>query len=240
MRTAATLPSEPTVDLIQPDLAQRLGPDLQKETQALVVRFSEIAVIDRSSCQQAVLDRQEIGDRMKRVEAFFEPFKSMAFKLHKAICSREGEILAPLKALDTRLRDGIQAFTAAEDRKRRDEEQRLAEERRREEEVHQLAEAAQLEAAGDTELAAAVIEQAIAAPAPVVNLPDVRRQVDGLKTRTEWKWRYTGNSVERAMQLIPREYLCIDEKKVGAYVRAMKGTAKIPGIEVYSEQVPVR
>ena len=42
------------------------------------------------------------------------------------------------------------------------------------------------------------------------------------------------------MQLIPREFLCVDEKKLGAHIRAMKDSAKVPGIEIYYVDDPVR
>jgi hypothetical protein len=231
---------DPTVIDIQPELAQRLGTDLQQQALTLSAKFRGLAITDTQSCQQAVLDRQEIGERVKVVERFFEPFKSMAHKLHRALCDREKEILGPLMIADTELRTTIQTFTADQDRMRRQEEARLADERRREDEARQLAEAALLEQAGEAALAAAVIEQAVAAPIPVVTLPNVRQQVEGLKTRRVWKWRYIGNDRTRAMSLIPREYLMPDETKIGRYVQAMKESSAVPGIQVFSEDVPVR
>ena len=99
-------------------------------------------------------------------------------------------------------------------------------------------------------MAAAVLAEAIAAPAPVVVLPDATKAVDGLKFVRRWLWRYAGGPADlkqtppavlaRTMQLIPREYLCVDEKKVGAIARSSKGTIKIPGIEIYFVDEPVR
>jgi hypothetical protein len=34
---------------------------------------------------------------------------------------------------------------------------------------------------------------------------------------------------------VPREFLKVDDVKVGQYVRAMKSTGAIAGIEIYSE-----
>ena len=99
-------------------------------------------------------------------------------------------------------------------------------------------------------MAAAVMDEAIAAPMPIAVLPDVTRQVEGLKFTRRWLWRYAGGPKEiektpaaivtRAMELTPREFLRHDDKKIGAYVRAMKGTGKIPGIEIYYVDDPVR
>jgi hypothetical protein len=37
--------------------------------------------------------------------------------------------------------------------------------------------------------------------------------------------------------LVPREYLCVDDKKIAAVVRAMKGDTRIAGIEVYPDTI---
>lgn len=234
-RGSAAAAAPPVID-IKPEA---LGGELETQTRAVVAKLAGIVIADQAACQQAVLDRQDIGARIKAVEAFFEPFKSAAYKLWKSLCARENDIVKPLQALDGQLRSGIQRFTDEQERLRRAEEQRIADERQQEEQARQLAAAAALEQQGETALAQVIVEEAIAAPAPVVVLPSVTQQVQGLKLREEWKWRYSGDQA-RAMALIPREYLCVDEKKVGAYVRAMKGTARIPGIEVYCDKVPVR
>lgn len=228
------------IDFIQPDKAKDVGSELEVSTKALVQRFGTIAVIDRASCQQAVLDRQAIGATLKNIETFFQPFTSMADKLHKALTGRRSDIQAPLLVLDARLRSAIGTYTAEQDRLKRIEEQRLADERRREDEARAASEAAQLESAGEHAMAAAVMEEAIAAPVPVVVLPSSTTQIDGLKTVKYYKWRYVNNDPVRAAQLIPREFMAIDEKKLTAFAKGMKMTGKVPGIEFYTEELPVR
>lgn len=226
---AAALPNPSTV-----------GTELEAETQIVVGRLANVNIVTLADLEQAVLDRQDLGARAKAVEAFFEPFKKQAHTLWRGLCDRENAVLGPILALDGKLRTAITQYKAEKDRLRREEENRQADARRREDEARALEEAAALESQGESVMAAAVVEQAMAAPAPVVVLPDTTRQVVGLKFRTEWKWRYTNGDPTRAMQLIPREYLCVDEKKIGAYVRSMKSTGRIPGVEIYSEQAPVR
>lgn len=213
-----------------------LGTDLEQETRLVVGKFANVVVRTHSDLEQAVLDRQDLGARAKQVEAFFKPFKDMAHKLHKALCDRENEILGPILTLDGRLKLAVTHYKADQDRIREAQERLEAEQRRKDEEARLLSEAAALEQAGETELATAAIEQALSAPVPIVVIPDRMKTVEGLKFRTEWKWRPS----PRAMDLVPREYLCLDEKKINGYVRSMKNSGKIPGIEIYSEQVPVR
>ena len=238
------------IDFIQPDKAKSIGGEIETTTKSLASRLSQSAVTDLGSLEQAVLDRQAIGDAIKRVQEFFAPFKQMAHRLHKALCDRENEILAPLQRVDVAKRTAISDYKAAQDRIRAARERELADQRRREEEARAAADAAQLEAAGMHAEASAVLEEAIAAPAAVVVLTDETKAVEGLKFTRRWCWRFSGGPqaikdtppaiLERTMQLIPREFLCVDEKKVGAYVRSMKGTAKIPGLDVYYVDDPVR
>jgi hypothetical protein len=211
-----------------------LGTEYEADGQALVRRFEGYVVATVADCQQAVNDRQEVATRIAKVRAFFAPMKTAAHALHKAICARENAVVGPFEQVDAGLRKGIQAFTQAEQQRIRAEEQRLAEERRREDQARVLAEAAALEQAGESAMAEAVVEQAIAAPVTTVVLPTVKSQVVGLKTRTEYGFRITNE------KLIPREYMTVDEKKIGAVARAMKCTTTVPGIEFYSSEVPVR
>jgi hypothetical protein len=228
MKTAAV------VDFNQPGTVQAVGGELAADTSALVARVGAVHVADLPSLEHAVRDRQAIGDSVKRVQAFFEPFKSSAYKLHRMLCDRENEILGPLLRLDQAMRDGISAFKAAEDCARQQREREERERRRREDEDRAALEAAALEAAGDHALAASIVEEALAAPAPVVVLPDPTAGVEGLTFRRRWLWR------PQNAALVPREFLCLDEKKISAYVRAMKGSGAIPGLEIYHVDDPVR
>jgi hypothetical protein len=227
--TAAALPTNPAA----------VGAELEQETKLAVGRLANVKIATVADLEQAVFDRQDLGARTKAVQAFFEPFKKQAHALWRGLCDRENAVLGPIVALDDKLKRAITDYKTEQDRLKREEEQRQANERRRQDEARAAEEAAHLERSGDHAMAAAVIETALAAPAPIVVLPD-RTKVEGLKFRTEWKWRYVNNDRARAEQLIPREYMCSDEKKIGAYGRTMKETAKIPGIEFYSEQIPVR
>lgn len=238
------------LDFNKPDTAAHLGGELEQTALALAQRTRGLAITDRVGCEQAVLDRQSIGDAIKRVEEFFAPFKKMAYDLHKALCNRENAVLLPLRNVDAERQTAIRTFNDAQTRIREAEERKRAEQARRDDEARAAAEAAALEVAGDHEMAAAVMEEAIAAPMPVITLPTLKEQVAGLKTVRRWYWRFPGATgevktsppavVARTMQLIPREFLKIDEQKLGAHVRTMQGAAKIPGIQVYYVDDPVR
>jgi hypothetical protein len=113
----------------------------------------------------------------------------------------------------------------------------LSEEARKEEQARLTREAELLEQRGETQLANQVLEQAVNAPAPVVvlerSLPDVR----GVSTTANWKWRPVGGDTPqaraRAVALVPREFLCLDEKKLNAHAKAHGASARVPGLEFY-------
>jgi hypothetical protein len=242
--------STQAIDFNQPESAKAIGGELATTAQALASRLAGTAVTDLASLDQAVRHRQQLGEAAKRVSEFFAPFKGMAHKLHKALCDRENEILGPVLQRDREIARAIGDYKDACDRARAAREREEAERQRIEQQTRAAVEAAALENAGEREMAAAVVEEAIAAPPPVVALRDETKDISGLKFTTRWKWRYSGGPAEvkatppqlvaRTMAMIPREFLCVDEQKVGAYVRSMKGSARIPGIDVYSVQDPVR
>jgi hypothetical protein len=237
------------LDVTRPaESADAVGTELAAQSTALATRLAGTAITDRPSLEQAVIDRQVIGATIARVEEFFAPFKQMAHRLHRALCDRESAILEPLVVIDGEKKRAISAYKAEQDRLRREEERRQAEIRRREDEATAAAEAAQLEAAGETVMATAVLETALAAPPPVVVLPDATKGVVSFTRR--WYWKYAGGPADvrltpaavkvRTMGLIPREFLMVDEKKVGAYARSMKDSGTIPGIEIYYVDEPIR
>ena len=127
-------------------------------------------------------------------------------------------------------RERLERLRLAAEAKAREKEAEL----RRQAAEASAAERAKIEARmrADAEKAAAKqaeLEQREAA----VTAPVIHREapkVEGLSTRTTWKFRI---SDERA---IPREYLAIDEQKIRKVVQALKGDTNIPGVEVYAEE----
>lgn len=237
------------IDFNEPNSAKHVGVELESTATSLAVRVGgSLAITDRATLEQAVIDRDQIGDAIKRVQEFFAPLKQMADKLHKAICAREREILDPLRKVDEQKAGAIREFNAAEQRERRRREEEEAAARRRDDEARAAAEAAQLEQQGEHELAAAVVAEAIAAPAPVVTLPDATAGVVTFTRRWHWKYQHGPANVAktppqlvmRTLALVPKEFLMLDEKKVGAYARSMKSSGHIPGVDIYYTDEPNR
>lgn len=228
-------PADPLASLshiVNGEFALSLGTEHERQIRVFV-ESTAIEVTDAASYQRVGENLKELAAIRKRVVDWFKPMKTMANQLHKMICSRENAILGPLEQLDQKARGNLVAFAQAEERRRRAEEQRLAQEAQRQEQERLQREAEELERRGEKQLAEAVLEQAVSTPAPVIALQSSTPEIAGIAVKENWTWRPIGNDPVRALQLVPREFLCLDEKKLTAYAKAHKGSAKVPGIEFY-------
>lgn len=206
---------------------------IQAETAVAVQSTQALTVVDAATYTEAGERLKFLRGAARKVEDWFKPLVDAAHKAHRELTTRRGETLRPVEAECTRLTVEMSRWKGEQDRLARE---RAAQQAREEQELARsvaLEEAVTLEAQGMPEEAAAVVEQAIAAPAPVIPIAQAAPKVDGISHRETWKFDIVDAS------LIPREYLSIDEKKLGAVVRALKGSTRIAGIRVYPEQTTV-
>ena len=214
---------------------------LETEVPAIVREANAITVTDAASATAAAEFLRTIKTMLGRVADTFDDIVDKAHKAHKAAVAKRAEFTDPLKQAESVIKRRIGDYQMAEERKRREEEARLRkleEERaaaetarlRKEEEDRRLAEAEALQAAGDKQAAEELISAPVIVeqvqPAPVIVAPSAPK-LEGVATRERWEWETVDPT------LIPREYLRIDEAKIGGVVRAMKGATKIPGIKVF-------
>jgi seryl-tRNA synthetase len=177
-----------------------------------------------------------IKDLRKQIDSTFDPIIKKQHEAHKEAVAQKKKVDAPLVEAEGIIKPRIASWNAEQERIRREEEARLREIARKEEEERRLAEAlaAEEEAkrnGASREEAAAEVETILNEPvyvAPVI-VPKSTPRVQGISTVTRWKFRVVNPTV------VPREYLVVDEQKIGGVVRAMKDATNIPGIEVYSE-----
>jgi transcriptional regulator of heat shock response len=163
----------------------------------------------------------------KKITDTFKPIKQKMDAAKQEVLDQERAADAPLKEAESWLSPQIITWNREQERIRQEEEARLREIARKEEEERQLQEAILAEQSGQKEEAEAIISAPVQA-APVV-VPKAVPKVAGMSIRDNWKFRITNE------KLIPREYLKVDEVKIGQVVRAMKSAANIPGVEVYNE-----
>lgn len=127
-------------------------------------------------------------------------------------------------------RERLERLRLAAEAKAREKEAEL----RRQAAEADAAERAKIELKMQAEADKAAAKQAeLEARAACVTAPVIHREapkVEGLSTRTVWKFRITD------ARKLPPEYTLPDEVKIRKVVHALKGDTRIPGVEVYAEE----
>lgn len=203
--------------------------------------------LKRIKAAQKRLDETRKGltkplDESKR--RIMDLFRGPAEKLDQAERAIKGACLTYQWEQD-RIRREEQRKAEEAARKERDriERQRLAAEAKAREKAEELrkqaaeanaAECAKIQQRMAEDAAKAEAKQAeLEAKAASVTAPVIHREapkVEGLSTRTVWKFRILD------ARKLPPEYTVPDEVKIRKVVQALKGDANIPGVEVYSEE----
>jgi hypothetical protein len=162
----------------------------------------------------------------KKIEETFKPIKQKMDAAKKEVLDQEKAADAPLAKAEAIIKPRIAQWNTEQERIRKEEEDRQRAIAQAAEEERRLQEALLAEQAGNKEEAEAIIETPIQA-APVV-IPKTTPKVAGISFTKQWKFRIVDESK------IPRQYLSVDEQKIGAVVRALKDSTNIPGVEIYS------
>jgi len=203
---------------------------LQQDQLQLLTLIDTVQIRDNQTYQDAGRLLQNIGRARKQIEDFADPIIKANWNAYKVAMEQKKNALMPLELGQKKIDALMLKWKADREAIRRKQEEELAALKKQQAEEQALKEAQQYANEGDTELAEEVLKQAIAAPAPVVALPQPTPKVEGFSTRTHWRWKIENPD------LIPREYLRPDEVKIGGVVRALKGATKIPGVKVYPEE----
>lgn len=214
---------------------------LQIGEQALtVVQQAEVlAVVDNVSRGMASELGRAIAGLDNQAKEKFEAIKKPLNDAKNRVLAWEHEVRDPLDRAKKYLSSQIGGFDQRMERERRAEEARLQEEARMaaEAEAKRLADeqaiqdAIELEAAGDSRGAAAVLANPspVAVYVPPIVVASTVQKSAGVSGVQNWKFKITDPN------LIPREYMIPDEKAIGQVVRALKSKTAIPGIEVYPD-----
>jgi hypothetical protein len=206
--------------------------ELEKASESLLVQAEHYTAIVTT---QDYIAANNLGLALKAMvtsmEEYWEVLISDAHKHHKALVARKNEMTGPAKSAIAKIKILVAAYDANEEKKRQEDERAAAEALRNQAEAEALETAAALQAAGDRFGAEQTLEAAINAPAPPVIIPSAVPTITGKSSRQNWKFRITD------ADKIPREYLMVDEQKIGAIVRALKEKHGIPGIQAYPENI---
>jgi len=202
--------------------------EIERQVELAVRDAGDLTIIDDPGLESAGSFLVGLKTILKRIdETFDEPIKQ-AFATHRTILAAKKKHTDPLTKAEHVIKAGITTYRTTQRIIQEEREQRLREQARKKEEDRMLLEAAELEESGKPEEAEALIAQPVYS-APIV-LPK-EMKVQGISTRTVWKWRMRNKS------LLPPQYLTVDEKALNKVVAALWQQCDIPGIEVYCEEI---
>ena len=169
------------------------------------------------------------------VEAYFEPEISAAFKLHRSLTAKRNAVVQPVKEAIIRLGQRLGIYQEAERREQAEAEEKeraRAAEAEKKEQEKLLNKAAEADSKGNAEKAEDLLnkaEEVYVAPKPVA--PAYKSQGTVLNFNVEF--------VVKDLNLIPREFLIVDEAKLKRRYKESKYSLVVPGVSFFKKPVSV-
>ena len=174
----------------------------------------------------------------KKVEDYWEPMRASTYTAYKAVTDHKKAMTDPLKNAETIIKRKMGQFQMEQERKRREEEERLKALARAEME-RKLKEAAEAEKAGDE----TAVESAMA-EAEVMETMAATAKVDAVQVKAQGisqtkSWEITGIDLKE----LPVEFGGIvirpaDERAILNIIKMSKGNVTIPGVQ-FSKKVNI-
>jgi hypothetical protein len=175
------------------------------------------------------------GER-NAVELFKDP-KALAHQTHRAITKAEGEIIGPFAQARGIVAGKAVAFAEEQEkiaRQKRIEAEAVA---KAEAETLALAEAAAAHDAGDSVAAMEILDEALTAPAPVVQVKAEVAKVEGVSSTKRWSAQVTSlAALVKWVALNPESIhlLKANDAALNSMARAQKEAMRIPGVRAVS------
>lgn len=214
--------------------------NMNKETKELVVRSEKVyndaqkfVVNSPETYTQSGIELIGIKNQEKRLIELEKTMTKPAnetIRAIKAFFEKPKEYLKQAKFIRT---NNMANYKMEEDRIKREKEEKLAEEARKKEEELKKKLDLKIEKAkltGNQDKVDELTYQKDLVKVEVKSVVSKVPYVEGLATRKNWKFRVTDESK------IPREYLTIDEVKLGQVARSKHDEVDIPGVEFYFEE----
>jgi hypothetical protein len=167
---------------------------------SILEQIDELEIADDETYNGAAEYLKLVAGLKKEALAFFKPLKDAANKAHKAITTREKEVVAPLDEARRRISGKLDVYERAREAARRREEEAA----RLEAEELALAEAAALEEAGLKESAERTLaEVENAPPTAVASAPPPAPKVDGMSVKKTWDFEVLDATAIAPAYLVP-------------------------------------
>lgn len=204
---------------------------------AVVARQPEIDRVVASAERRLVIrnndDYSQAADYLRAIKGLLNDTEEDRVRLVAPLLKDQRQINAdakvisgPLEEAEAAIKTAMDAYITEQDNLRL-EEQRRADEAARKQQQKLYQQAAKANESGKSEKAVELEQRAVAVVAPVIQRQAPK--VTGVVPKKAWKFEV----VDPAK--VPREYLSVDETKIGQVVRALKGDTQIPGVRVWSK-----
>ena len=210
---------------------------VDREANSMLVMAKNYAIENQPMMACAAEDLRGIKTKFKELEAQRTGLVNPLNKVVKDINALFKPALESLETAERVLKGAMSNYIALEERKamearRKAEDEARAIRQQAEAEARAIAEQA-AKASGAERAALEAEAQAKQEEALVVAAAPVAAPVktEGVSYRDDWDFEIVD------VAKIPREYLIPDEKKIRAYVKAMKESSGIDGVRVFSKKV---
>jgi hypothetical protein len=201
--------------------------------QLLEIAKQQKAISSSEQLQVVGTEVLRIKDVRKQVQELFADPKKQAHETHKSICEAEKKLLDPLDQAEKAYNQMILNYNREQQRLLALEQERIRKEAEAKAEVERQAKLKEAEAAMDNGADLSQIEEMMAEAETVIPIVPIIQTAQsipvGLNIKQNWTWECID------INLVPREYLMLDEKKLNAQAKATKDTVKVPGIRFYDE-----
>jgi colicin import membrane protein len=217
-------------------------PEQKFEQTAIIVRDESLAtkIIDQRTYDLAAEKFKAAAQLEKQIVEYHAPLKQKAHDAHKAICTAENTLLAPVRQAKQTLSRLIGGWDAEQERVRMEEQRRLEAEakRRADEEALQSAVDAEVNGADAEE-----IEAVLSTPAPVQRVSAAPTYQKSIPTRENWSAEVVSlRELVKAAAANPA-YLCYlqaNESALGAAARSQKTLFSVPGCKAAVQRIATR
>jgi len=206
---------------------------------AIVIEANTAVVLTSAQYEDGIKLLDVAKDFQKAVKKVWDPVCDAANTAHKAATSARKEQIGPFMEAEKTIKGKLNEYDIEQERiaeveRKRQQKLRNDEEARMlKEQDEKLAWALEMEKAGDTEGAEALVDDAAdlqeeleSRPAPVIE----KNTPGGVSYINNWKAKIINASI------VPREFCIPDESKLNKLAKAMSGSGAPIGVEFYNDR----
>lgn len=195
-----------------------------------------LAVVDQATCNAAGEFLKGIKALGNEIDTQCDPNIARWYEGHRSATTQKRELKAPLVEAETIIKRAIATWMTEQERQRQEEQRRLREIARKEEEERRVAEALELEIAGEHEMAQETLT--LPTPTPTIELPKPV-SAPGVTMRETWKAEVTDlRALCRAIGAgtVPVECVKADLVTLNRLAVSLKRSMDYPGVRAVVQQ----